>query len=749
MRDAHEERHRRRLAAFDEYFACAPGTLQLEGTSSGTLEGWFLGPKAENEELFIRLIERAVREHAEFRRSFHPEDPTIITADVMRTDGYRQAVSRLETQAGVLFEQLKMSAPIASLRHQGHMLWDQALPAVVGYVGAMLYDQNNVAAEASPVTTQLEIQVGNDLCGMLGYRVPPSAATKKPDAPDATGVPVPWGHLTCDGSVANIEALWAARNIKLFPIALRAALRGSPVLEPAKGLTVRRLDDTYAFIAELDSWTLLNLRIDDVAGLPHAIEQQFGISVADTTRAVSDYTVQSLGLVDFYGRLMHDVPKAPVVLVPSTRHYSWPKAATLLGLGSGNLRSVGVDFRARMSVERLRAELETCVRERVPVISVVAVIGSTEESSVDPLRQILDVREEFRERGLDFAVHCDAAWGGYFNSMLRADGGDVGLEAFVSDVPAYPMSTYVSEQYRAMRHADSITVDPHKAGYAPYPAGGLCYRNSALRDVISLKAPVIFHSQSEPTVGIYGVEGSKPGAAAAAVYLAHRVIRPDRTGYGQILGECMWTSKRMYARLVVMEDPRFRIVFFQELPSEQRGAPPDEIAAEKAYIREHFVNVTNADLEKLLRADRKARELFMEIGSDQVILAYSFNFYGDDGALNQDPAKVNELMDGVFALCSVTTPPASAAELNERNLIVTSSSFDPALYGADFVDRYARRLGLPAGTGVPLDFLISTTMNPWTTETPCGDFLKVIEESLRGAVHRALDDMHEKTGRPT
>jgi len=31
------------------------------------------------------------------------------------------------------------------------------------------------------------------------------------------------------------------------------------------------------------------------------------------------------------------------------------------------------------------------------------------------------------------------------------------------------------------------------------------------------------------------VEGSKPGAAAAAVWLAHRVIRPDRSGYGRIL----------------------------------------------------------------------------------------------------------------------------------------------------------------------------------------------------------------------
>ena len=107
------------------------------------------------------------------------------------------------------------------------------------------------------------------------------------------------------------------------------------------------------------------------------------------------------------------------------------------------------------------------------------------------------------------------------------------------------MSDYVQRQYEVLGHADSITVDPHKSGYVPYPAGALCYRNAAMRDAISLQAPVVFHSQAEPTVGIYGVEGSKPGSAAAAVWLAHRVIRPDRSGYGRILGQCMWTSKRL------------------------------------------------------------------------------------------------------------------------------------------------------------------------------------------------------------
>ena len=47
---------------------------------------------------------------------------------------------------------------------QGHMTWDAALPAFVGYIAGLLYNQNNVAAEGGPATTLMEIEVlGGDL----------------------------------------------------------------------------------------------------------------------------------------------------------------------------------------------------------------------------------------------------------------------------------------------------------------------------------------------------------------------------------------------------------------------------------------------------------------------------------------------------------------------------------------------------------------------------------------------------------
>ena len=87
---------------------------------------------------------------------------------------------------------------------------------------ALLFNQNNCAAEASTVTTKLEVEVGTDLCVMMGYDKDKSM-----------------GHLTAGGSVANIEAIWAARNVKYFPLGLQEALKNEDKLAAAKGYKVR------------------------------------------------------------------------------------------------------------------------------------------------------------------------------------------------------------------------------------------------------------------------------------------------------------------------------------------------------------------------------------------------------------------------------------------------------------------------------------------------------------------------------
>jgi hypothetical protein len=42
--------------------------------------------------------------------------------------------------------------------------------------------------------------------------------------------------------------------------------------------------------------------------------------------------------------------------------------------------------------------------------------------------------------------------------------------------------------------ANSITLDPHKSGFCPYPAGGLLYRNGNIRKFLAQKAAYVYHA---------------------------------------------------------------------------------------------------------------------------------------------------------------------------------------------------------------------------------------------------------------
>ncbi len=697
----------------------------LSGPGTRAVEAWFLGPKAENADELERLLVEAVRDQAFWRRNFHPGDPTHITEEMKRSPEYLQAMDSLKENYDSLLAFLKKSVPFFSMRYQGHMNWDLTIPAILGYFAAMLYNPNNVAFEGSTATTILEILVGDDICKMLGYDIPKEQEIEK-------GAVRPWGHITCDGTVANTEALWSARNLKFLPLSLRAALRDEPDLSAARDLTVPLPTGDQVSLVEASTWSLLNLKGDDMLALPARLADEHGIPRETLTKVLFDYSLQNLGIQEFSGRFLSDVPQPPVFFVPGTKHYSFPKAAAILGIGTANMIDVPVDLDARMDVAELRKLLEKSVEERRPVYTVVSVVGSTEESSIDPLKDVLELREEFREKGLEFTVHADAAWGGYHASVLREDFEMPEPRAMFLSAPppSMPLSRYASEQFAVLGHTDSITVDPHKSGYIPYPAGALCYRNSAMRDLVTFSAPVVFHGDAEPTVGIYGIEGSKPGASVAAVYLSHRIIRPSKSGYGKIIGEALFSCRKLYARLLCMarpEDP-FVVVPVPRLPAEASGS---DVEDQVRFIKERIYGKTNEEIS----ADEEAMELLSELGPDQNILAYAFNFRTISGELNGDLGLANRLNGEIYDRLSIDP----GEDIYGYDLIVSTTDLDASTYGEAFIEDYKRRLGVSGSAGDRVTILRSVIMDPWITETTRGSFLDTLENEFRKAATAALE----------
>ena len=149
---------------------------------------------------------------------------------------------------------------------------------------------------------------------------------------------------------------------------------------------------------------------------------------------------------------------------------------------------------SRLNITELEKKLNECLTNKVPVLAVTGIVGTTEESVVDNLSEIYRLKQEFAKKNLYFHFHIDAAYGGYFCSMRKKRK----PENWDS------VSSYVEKQLDIFKHSDSITFDPHKTGYVPYCCGGIIYRNYRLRDNLSFSAPYIY-TGAEPNMAIYGI----------------------------------------------------------------------------------------------------------------------------------------------------------------------------------------------------------------------------------------------------
>ncbi|HEU5450682.1 MAG TPA: aminotransferase class I/II-fold pyridoxal phosphate-dependent enzyme [Terriglobales bacterium] len=96
-----------------------------------------------------------------------------------------------------------------------------------------------------------------------------------------------------------------------------------------------------------------------------------------------------------------------VVYTSEQSHSSIEKGAIAIGVGQKNVRKIPVDDGFRMRPEALSAAIEKDLGEGKRPMCVVATIGTTSTTSVDPLPAIVDLAEKH-----NLWVHVDAAYAG-------------------------------------------------------------------------------------------------------------------------------------------------------------------------------------------------------------------------------------------------------------------------------------------------------------------------------------------------
>ena len=215
------------------------------------------------------------------------------------------------------------------------------------------------------------------------------------------------------------------------------------------------------------------------------------------------------------------------IIVPASAHFSFKKAADML-----NLRIVEADLDENYKIDI--KSLKELISDKT--IAIVAIAGTTELGLIDPIEEISKIAFEN-----NIYFHVDAAFGGFSIPFLRNMG---------FDLPVFDFS---------LPGVCSITVDPHKMGLAPIPAGGILFREEEYLEVMAVDSPYLTVKTQSTIVG------TRLGASSAATYAVMKYF--GKEGYSKLAKDLMDNTYFFKEGLedlgyVVVCEPELNIVAF-------------------------------------------------------------------------------------------------------------------------------------------------------------------------------------------
>jgi tyrosine decarboxylase/aspartate 1-decarboxylase len=202
----------------------------------------------------------------------------------------------------------------------------------------------------------------------------------------------------------------------------------------------------------------------------------------------------------------------PNVVVPESAHFSFEKACDILSM---EIRSVPLDGNLRMDPGKAEEQIDR------NTVCLVGIAGTTEYGMVDPIRALSDIAVD-----RDLFLHVDAAFGGLVIPFLSK-----------------PMPFDFS-----LPGVSSLSVDPHKMGMSPIPAGALLVREERMLAPLSVATPYL-------TVrNVYTLTGTRPGGPVAGAFAVLEYL--GREGMRSLVRGCMANTARLITGLETLGIPR-------------------------------------------------------------------------------------------------------------------------------------------------------------------------------------------------
>lgn len=242
----------------------------------------------------------------------------------------------------------------------------------------------------------------------------------------------------------------------------------------------------------------------------------------------------------------------PEVIAPKSAHFSFKKAADILGL---NLIETELDDEYRMDLNDLQENISQ------NTVAVVGVAGTTELGKIDPISEISEICEDS-----NIYFHVDAAFGGFLIPFLKEIGYNLSEFDFNLDGVC------------------SMTIDPHKMGLAPIPTGCILFREQKYLDVMNIDTPYLTEKQQSTIVG------TRTGASSAATWAIMKYMGHE--GYIKLSTNAMEITDFLARNLV---KARFELVSQPELNIVAFNHPqmPAHELAEKLEAKGWIVSVSS------------------------------------------------------------------------------------------------------------------------------------------------------------
>jgi glutamate/tyrosine decarboxylase-like PLP-dependent enzyme len=301
-----------------------------------------------------------------------------------------------------------------------------------------------------------------------------------------------------------------------------------------------------------------------------------------------------------------------VILASEQSHYSCLTVASWLGIGQDNVICVPTHLDNSIDIVALEIAAREALSAGKKIAAIVATMGSTDAFGIDDLRAVVAVRRRLAEEfALAYSphVHADAVIGWAWSVFNDYD--------FLQNPSGFRGRTVralaaVQHEIQHLRLADSIGIDFHKTGYAPYVSSLFMLRDTADFNLIARGREVMpyLYQSGVHHPGTYTLETTRSGMGPTAA-LANFLLF-GKEGYRALLGHAVEMAEVL--RELIESHPNLTVLNGENMgPVTLFRAYPDDVdtfsVKEKERSQESY-------RERVLAHNQYNRRIFQRVHAE-------------------------------------------------------------------------------------------------------------------------------------